>query len=168
MRLATELVEVKVLGVTIDPTNNQTVVILKEIDSDRVLPIWVGPFEAGAIAMAIEKIKPPRPIAYDLISDIMQVFDLNVVKVIIESLKDGVFYAQIVISQNDREEYLDCRPSDSIAIAVRLLAPIYVKRDLFESSSVSFVRKEIDDEEEETKKFKDFIKNLKPSDFKWH
>ncbi|MEO1783509.1 bifunctional nuclease family protein [Thermodesulfobium sp. 4217-1] len=166
--MATELVEVRVLGITIDPTNNQTVVVLKEIDSDRVLPIWVGPFEAGAIAMAIEKIKPPRPIAYDLISDIIQIFNLNVVKVIIESLKDGVFYAQLVVSQGGKEEYLDCRPSDSIAIAVRVFAPIYVKRDLFETSSVSFTKKDINDEEEETKKFKDFIKNLKPSDFKWH
>jgi bifunctional DNase/RNase len=166
--LATELVEVRVLGITIDPTNNQTVVVLKEIESDRVLPIWVGPFEAGAIAMAIEKIKPPRPIAYDLIADIIQIFNLSVVKVIIESLKDGVFYAQLVVAQGDKEEYLDCRPSDSIAIAVRLFAPIYVKRELFETSSVSFNKKDVNDEEEETKKFKDFIKNLKPSDFKWH
>ena len=126
------LLEVRVRGVTVDPQAGSPVVLLEELQGDRVLPIWVGVFEARAIAMEMDKIAPPRPMTHDLIKNIIEGVKAQVTNVVISDLRDNTFYAQIALNTSAASLQIDARPSDAIALALRVKAPIYVVKAVFE------------------------------------
>src|SRR5512147_815613 len=119
-------VEMKVRGLALDPVSNMPIIILRDEEDKRSLPIWVGIFEANAIALELEKIATPRPMTHDLIKNILDHLGATVQQVIINDLRDNTFYAVIEISINGNRVAIDSRPSDAIAIALRVNAPIFV------------------------------------------
>jgi bifunctional DNase/RNase len=154
-------VEMTVKGLTLDPLTNMPIVILKDMDDKRVLPIWIGLFEANAIALELEKIPTPRPMTHDLIRDIISGLDATVSKIVVNDLKNNTFYAVIHLALNGSNIVIDSRPSDAIALALRIGAPIYVAADVVNKA------KSIDmsEESEDTDQLKEWLENLKPEDF---
>ncbi|MEO7672966.1 MAG: bifunctional nuclease family protein [Pyrinomonadaceae bacterium] len=132
------LVEVKIGALIMDPNTNTPIVVLKGIDSETVLPIWVGAFEANAIALEIEKIVPQRPMTHDLLRNLIVECGLNPSRVIVTDLLENTFYALIELS-NEKGELvsMDARPSDAIALALRLDCPIYVQQKVLDLSASS-------------------------------
>jgi uncharacterized protein len=128
------LVEVRVRGVTVDPQAGSPIVLLEELQGERVIPIWVGVFEARAIAMEMEKVVPPRPMTHDLIKNILEGVKAQVTNTVITDLKDNTFYARIALSIGGTSLQIDARPSDAIALALRVKAPIYVGKAVFDSA----------------------------------
>ncbi len=130
-------VEMKIRGLMMDPVTNMPIVILKDLDGKSVLPIWVGVYEANAIALEIEKIATPRPMTHDLIKNVFLGLTTGVRKVVVSELKDDTFYALIWVEHNGDLIAIDSRPSDALAVALRLDCPIYVEEDVLKSSKVS-------------------------------
>jgi uncharacterized protein len=128
------LVEVRVRGVTVDPQAGSPIVLLEELQGERVIPVWVGVFEARAIAMEMEKVVPPRPMTHDLIKNILEGVKAQVTSIVITDLKDNTFYARIALSIGGTSLQIDARPSDAIALALRVKAPIYVGKAVFDSA----------------------------------
>lgn len=129
-------IEVKIGALIMDPNSNTPIVVLKGVDSENILPIWVGTFEANAIALEIEKIVPPRPMTHDLIRNMIIETGYDIRRVIISDLTDNTFYAQIELSDKKNNlVLLDSRPSDAIALALRSDCPIYVEQKVFEISN---------------------------------
>jgi bifunctional DNase/RNase len=126
------LLEVRVRGVMVDPQAGSPVVLLEELQGDRVLPIWVGVFEARAIAMEMDQVAPPRPMTHDLIKTIIEGVKAQVTNVVIIDLKDNTFYAQIALHTGAASLQIDARPSDAIALALRVKAPIYVAKTVLD------------------------------------
>ena len=157
-------VEMKIRGLMMDPVTNMPIVILKDVNGNTVLPIWVGVFEANAIALQIENVTTPRPMTHDLLSDMLEQFDAKCEKVSVTELRDNTFYASITISVNGSEMEIDSRPSDAHALAVRTSAPIFAADDVIEESSIEFEH-EVEDTEEVVEKFKDFLDEVTPEDF---
>lgn len=142
------LVEVKIGALIMDPNSNTPIVVLKSIESDTILPIWVGAFEANAIALEIEKIVPQRPMTHDLLRNLIVESGLSVKRVIINDLKENTFYALIEMAgSNDFSVNLDARPSDAIALALRLDCPIFVDQKVIDISATSNTTPETDFEE---------------------
>ncbi len=132
-------VEMKIRGLMMDPVTNMPIVILKDLDGKSVLPIWVGVYEANAIALEIEKVATPRPMTHDLIKNVFLGLTTGVRKVVVSELKDDTFYAVIWVEHNGDLIAIDSRPSDALAVALRLDCPIYVEDDVLKSSKVSGV-----------------------------
>jgi uncharacterized protein len=131
-----KLIEVKIGALIMDPNTNTPIVVLKGIDSETVLPIWVGAFEANAIALEIEKVVPQRPMTHDLLRNIIIECQLSAKSVIITDLQDNTFYARIELKdKNDETVMLDARPSDAIALALRLDCPIFVEQKVIDMSA---------------------------------
>ncbi len=123
-----------VKALIVDPIANMPVVILRDSDEKNFLPIWVGVFEANAIALQMEGVTTPRPMTHDLLKNLITQIDGDVLKVVINDLKENTFYAQIHLRVSNREVILDSRPSDAIALALRLMAPVYVEESVLEKS----------------------------------
>ncbi|MEA3485567.1 MAG: bifunctional nuclease family protein [Candidatus Aerophobetes bacterium] len=153
--------EVKVVNVAIDVKSNMPVIILREKEGDKTLPIWVGLFEAQAIALALENVKPPRPLTHDLTKSIIKELKGKVDKVVINDLKNNTFYARIMMRRNGENIQVDSRPSDAIALALRLKVPIYIEEEVLDK--VTAGSKPI--EEKEIEDFKKKLKDLRPEDF---
>ena len=132
-------VEMKIRGLMMDPVTNMPIVILKDAEGKSVLPIWVGVYEANAIALEIEKVATPRPMTHDLIKNILMGMTTGVRKVVVSELKDDTFFALIWIEHNGEMISIDARPSDALAVALRLDCPIYVDDSVLKSSKVSNV-----------------------------
>ena len=130
-------VEMKIRGLMMDPVTNMPIVILKDVNGATVLPIWVGVYEANAIALEIEKVSTPRPMTHDLIRSLLHGLDTNVRKVVVNELKDDTFYAVIWLDRDGDLISVDSRPSDALAIALRLDCPIYVDETVLKSSKVA-------------------------------
>ncbi len=130
-------IEVQIRGLMMDPVTNMPIVILKDVQSEMVLPIWVGIFEANAIAIELEKTATPRPMTHDLLRDVTRGLNARVNKVVVSELKDDTFYAVIWMEQEGETVAIDARPSDAIALALRFDCPIYVNRDVLASSRVA-------------------------------
>lgn len=128
--------EVKIRSLLVDPTSNSPIVLLKELDGDAILPIWVGPFEANSIASEIEKIAPQRPMTHDLLRNVIVHMGGIVNRVVVTELKDSTFYAVIEIVRNGEIVLLDSRPSDAIALALRVDCPIFIRNEVFEMSRI--------------------------------
>ncbi len=144
------LVEVKIGALIMDPNTNTPIVVLKGVDSENVLPIWVGAFEANAIALEIEKVVPQRPMTHDLLRNVIIECQLSATSVVITDLLDNTFYARIELKdKSDEPVMLDARPSDAIALALRLDCPIFVDQKVIDLSAASN-RTETSDEETET------------------
>src|ERR1035437_1470710 len=141
------LIEVKIGALIMDPNTNTPIVVLKGVDSETVLPIWVGAFEANAIALEIEKVVPQRPMTHDLLRNVIIECRLTATSVIITDLLENTFYAQIeLVDPNNEAVTLDARPSDAIALALRLDCPIYVEQKVIDLSATSNQPEEPSDE----------------------
>jgi len=154
------LVEMKVKFLTFDSTSNGFVVLLMDLSNKTGLPIWIGPFEANAIAMKLKKIGSHRPMTHDLIHSILKTLDSQVVKIVVNDLKENTYYALIHLNRKGEEIIIDSRPSDAIAIALAVDAPIFVSDRVIEKA------KTIDLEKDEDQ-LKEWLENLKPDDFKY-
>jgi uncharacterized protein len=130
-------VEMKIRGLMMDPVTNMPIVILKDISGDSVLPIWVGVYEANAIALEIEKVATPRPMTHDLIKNLLLGLNTAVQKVVVSELKEETYYALIWLEQNGQIISIDSRPSDALALALRLDCPIYVEEQVLKTSKVA-------------------------------
>ncbi len=156
------MIPMEVAGIGFDPKNFSPLVLLKDKEELNFLPIWIGIFEATAIAMEMQGITPPRPLTHDLIKDILEKIGAKVSKVVINDVKEGTFYATIeLIDKENKKIVVESRPSDAIALAVRFGAPLFVSEFVMMQSKLVNSEKDA----EETQKFKDFIENLRPEDF---
>jgi bifunctional DNase/RNase len=130
-------VEMKIRGLIMDPVTNMPIVILRESDSETVLPIWVGVYEANAIALEIEKVSTPRPMTHDLLKNLLIGLETTVRKVVVTELKDDTFYAVIWLDRGGEIISIDSRPSDALALALRVDCPIYVEEEVLKSSKLA-------------------------------
>jgi bifunctional DNase/RNase len=153
-----------IYGVSFDMVGKQPIVLLKTEDGNRFLPIWIGHPEAAAILMKLQGASTPRPMTHDLLTDILGQLDATCERVSVTELRDNTFYATITLSINGNEVEIDSRPSDALALAVRMDAPIYAADEVIEESSIEFEH-EVEDQEEVVEKFKDFLENVTPEDF---
>ncbi len=128
--------EVKVRGLLVDPTTNSPIVLLKDVNSEAMLPIWVGPFEANSIATEIEKVAPQRPMTHDLLRNVINQLGGTVRRVTVTELRDNTFFAVIEIVVNDDLVLIDSRPSDAIALALRVDCPIFIREEVLENSKI--------------------------------
>jgi bifunctional DNase/RNase len=152
-----------VKGLTLDPLTNMPIVILKDTEGNRALPIWIGANEANAIAMEMERITTPRPMTHDLIRNILEGLKAKVSRIVVNDLRDNTFYAVIFLEVNGTEVAIDSRPSDAIAVALRVKAPILVAEKVIrEAKSIDLTE---DRPAEDTQSVRDWIENLKPEDF---
>jgi bifunctional DNase/RNase len=127
-------VEVQIRGLMMDPMTNMPIIVLKDVASDLVLPIWVGMFEANAIALELEKTATPRPMTHDLLQNVTRGLGAEVTRVVVSELRDDTFYALVWMRQGREAVAVDARPSDAIAMALRWDCPIYVNREVMERS----------------------------------
>lgn len=130
-------VEMKIRGLMMDPVTNMPIVILKDVNGASVLPIWVGIYEANAIALEIEKVATPRPMTHDLIKNLLLGLETHVNKVVVTELKEDTFYALIWLEKNGEVISIDSRPSDALAVALRTDCPIYVEEEVLKSSKIA-------------------------------
>ncbi len=160
------LIEMKVLGLTIDPVTNTPIVILKDMDNNKAIPIWIGLFEASAIATELKKIVFPRPMTHDLFSEFLKSFDVTLIRIEIVDIRNNTFFSNIYLRKDGREFTIDARPSDAIAIALRANAPIFVDEMVIEKSrNVDFGVKISDLDKLKEDKIKEFLENLSVEDF---
>jgi uncharacterized protein len=157
------MLEMKVRGLTLDPLSNMALVILRDLEGNRALPIWVGIPEANAIALEIEQVPTPRPMTHDLIKNILEGINASVTRVVVNDLRDSTFYATISLSLQGKEFHIDSRPSDAIAVALRVQAPIYVTLDVIERAGSTDVGAQ--NASEDPERLKEWLENLKPEDF---
>ncbi len=129
--------EVKIRGLMMDPVTNMPVVVLKETQGNGVLPIWVGVYEANAIALEIEKVQTPRPMTHDLLKNVLNGLNVHVKKVVVSDLREDTFYALIWMERDGETISMDSRPSDALALALRLDCPIFVEDQVLKSSKMS-------------------------------
>ena len=160
-------VEMKVRGLALDPMSNMPIIILRDEDDKRSLPIWVGIFEANAIALELEKIASPRPMTHDLIKNIVEAIDAQVVKVVVTDLRENTFFAVLHLRLGNSEYTVDSRPSDAIALALRVAAPIFVDEEVFPKAGKMEVAKEPAEQAkpDDPEQLKEWLQNIKPEDF---
>lgn len=156
------MVELTLVGVRVELPGNAPIVLLKERDGGRYLPIWIGPHEATAIALAMQGVTPARPMTHDLMKLLLDELDVHVDRVEITDLKDSTYYAVIHMSRNGTSHEVSSRPSDAIALAVRTSAPIYGAEEVLGQAGLEMRE---DDDEEEVERFKQFLEQVKPEDF---
>jgi hypothetical protein len=154
--------EMRVAVVTHDPNSNRPVLILKNEEAGKILPIWIGPYEAYSIMMAIEGVDPPRPMTHDLIRNLIDILEAHVVRVVVNDLADNTFHARIFIDTDGGMVEVDSRPSDAIAIALRTESPIYVSRDIIEVNGA-----DAEVERKESDRLQSLLENLTPEDFEF-
>ncbi len=155
------MVELSLVGVRVELPSNQPIVLLKESTGERYLPIWIGAVEATAIAFALQGIETPRPMTHDLLRDILSEMNVTVDRILISELVDQTFYALIQMSMNGQTAEVSSRPSDAIALAVRINAPIFAAEEVLEQAGIELR----DDEETEVEKFREFLDQVRPEDF---
>src|SRR4051795_12983136 len=147
--------EMVIYGVSFDMVGKQPIVLLKTVDSNKFLPIWIGHPEAAAILMKLQGATTPRPMTHDLVSEMLGELDVTCTRVSVTELRDNTFFASITLAINGRELEIDSRPSDALALAVRSGAPIFAAEDVIAESAIEFEH-EVEDTEEVVEKFKDF------------
>ena len=154
------LIEMTIKGLMVDPITNTPIVILKDKDGDRVLPIWVGVFEANAIALQIENVSTPRPMTHDLLRNIITDLDGRVDRIVVSDLKDNTFFALIHLTVKGEGIAVDARPSDAIALALRTRAPILVEESVIDNAkTVDFGSERLDDD-----KVQKWLESLDPAE----
>lgn len=155
------MIELSLVGVRVELPSNQPIVLLKEAHGDRYLPIWIGAVEATAIAFALQGIKTPRPMTHDLLRDVLNQTNISVERIVITELVDQTFYALIRLTGHGETTEVSSRPSDAIALAVRINAPIYASEQVLEQAGIELR----DEEETEVEKFREFLDQVTPEDF---
>lgn len=155
---------VEIKGLMLDPASNIPIVILRDTQSQLFLPIWIGVFEANAIALRIEGVEPPRPMTHDLLRLVLDQLGATVEKIVISDLRESTFFALIHVRQGDKTVTVDARPSDAIALALRSEAPIYVLRSVLDKAQAADLTAESTDEE----KLKKWLEDVSPEELgKW-
>jgi bifunctional DNase/RNase len=169
--------EVKVASLGLDKASNTPVVILQEMEGERVLPIWIGPGEASAIAMELAGMKFSRPLTHDLFTSMLQGLNTELQRVLITKVVDNTYHAELILRRDGQMVSIDARPSDSIAIALRAKAPIFAHEDLLEQASIEIQPSEIDPEQisdvagreepdaMDADQLKEYLKRMNPEDF---
>lgn len=157
--------EVTIAGLTLDPSSNTPIIILKTVSDEQTIPIWIGLLEATSIASALQNIHFDRPMTHDLFKNFMANFEMSVKKVEVCDLRNNTFYARIHFTSEDRVFDMDARPSDAIAIALRFEAPIFVDDTVIEKSKAKYEDAEVADESEEGKKWAEYLDKLSADDF---
>jgi len=141
-------IEMKIRGLMMDPVSNMPIVVLKDVQGTAILPIWVGVYEANAIALEIEKVQTPRPMTHDLLKNLLLGLEVQVQKVVVSDLKDDTFYAIIWMERDGQVISMDSRPSDALALALRLDCPIFVNEQVLKNSKVASAVSEKSNHEE--------------------
>lgn len=161
------LIHVRIAALSLDSTSNQPVILLRPVEEpageSRLLPIWIGHAEATAILLALQGVDTPRPMTHDLLKNVLDSTDFSVDRVEITRLEEGTFFAALVLRGEERSIAVDARPSDSIAMAVRTGAPIYVAESVLDEAAVP--EESQLDEEAEVEEFREFLDHVDPSDF---
>lgn len=152
----------ELVGVRIELPSNVPILLLREGNGSRYLPIWIGPNEATAIALALQGVEPQRPMTHDLLSLVVAALDAQVLRVDITELVGGTFFANLVMQRDGAEVVVSARPSDAIALAARTDASIFADRDLLDEAGVEI---EEDGQEEEIERFREFLEDVTPEDF---
>ena len=154
----------EVIGVRVEMPSNQPIVLLKEIDGSRFLPIWVGAVEATAIAFAQQGVEPPRPLTHDLMNNLLDLLDATVTAVHMTEIKDGIFYATMLLRDSSGGQMsISARPSDAIALAVRSHSNILATKELLDEIGIEIPQGE--GENQEVEKFREFLDQINPEDF---
>ena len=159
------MVEMKVEGLTLDPLTNMPIIILKDSTGSKALPIWVGYFEANAIALEIEQVSTPRPMTHDLLKNLIQDMKAEVNHILVSELKDNTFYAIISLVYEDITLTIDSRPSDAIALALRTKSPIFVEEKVIEDAKSLDLPDPEKTNTSDDKQWKNWLENIKPDDF---
>ena len=156
--------QVEIKGLMLDPASNVPIVILRDTQSQLFLPIWIGIFEANAIALRIEGVEPPRPMTHDLMRLVLEQLGATVEKIVISDLRDSTFFAMIHLRRNGDTVTVDARPSDAIALALRTSSPIFVLRSVLEKAQAADLATQANDEE----KLKKWLEEISPDELgKW-
>src|SRR5215467_5025748 len=160
-------VEMKVRGLALDAVSNMPIIILRDEEDKRSLQIWVGIFEANAIALELEKVAPARPMTHDLIKNILETLEARVLKVVVTDLKENTFFAVLHLQLGETEYTVDSRPSDAIALALRVAAPIYVDEDVVrKAKTLDVAPKETESvKADDPERIREWLGNIKPEDF---
>lgn len=155
--------QMQIHGINLDMLTNQPVIILKDMEAKRFLPIWIGQFEATAILMELQGIESARPLTHDLLKSVISNLEADLEKVVIDDIEDGTFYAKLHFKQKGKKSMkIDARPSDAIALAVRMKVPIFALDKVVNKATVPA---EVG-EEDEINKFREFLESVNPEDFK--
>ncbi|TWS18352.1 bifunctional nuclease family protein [Tsukamurella asaccharolytica] len=167
------MIEMTVAGIRMDPPQNDPVLLLREVSGPRYLPIWIGQGEATAIAIKLQGVEPRRPLTHDLIVDLLEALGRSVTEVRITGLQEGTYFADLVL---DGDQTVSARPSDSVAMAVRLAVPIFAEEEVLAEAGLLLPDEEIDSEasesteeppaDEEVEAFKEFLDSISADDFK--
>jgi bifunctional DNase/RNase len=158
------LIPMEVIGVRVEMPSNQPIVLLKEIDGSRFLPIWVGAVEATAIAFAQQGVEPPRPLTHDLMNNLLELLDATLTAVHLTEIKDGIFYATMLLRDSSAGQLsISARPSDAIALAVRSHSNILATQELLDEIGIEIPQG--DGENQEVEKFREFLDQINPEDF---
>ncbi|AFY59523.1 bifunctional nuclease family protein [Synechococcus sp. PCC 6312] len=156
------MIEMRVAGIALDAATRTPIVLLKDGTERRALPIWIGQAEAKAILLALEQEKPVRPLTHDLMTNILQAWEMTLDRVVIHSLQDNTYYAVLTLRQGEIKKEIDARPSDAIALAVRSDCPIWVLEEVVADASIPVDR---DADEAERQAFREFLDKIRPEDF---
>lgn len=154
------LVEMAIKGLMIDPVTNMPIVLLRDTDNQKVLPIWVGPVEANAIALQIENVATPRPMTHDLLRNVLQELGGTLRRILITDLKDSTFYAYLEVDRGGEVLLVDARPSDALALAIRVRAPIFVDARVLESAKSV----DVPSDEADRERLQKWLESLDPDD----
>jgi len=155
------MIEMELTGVRVELPSNQPIVLLREREGERYLPIWIGAAEAAAIALSLQGVSTPRPMTHDLLKNILDEVAVDVRRVTVTELRDSTFYATIELGRSQDRFEVSSRPSDAIALAVRLSVPIFASEEVLEEAAILIPG----DEDEEVEKFREFLDNIAPEDF---
>ena len=153
-----------IYGVSFDVIGKQPIVLLKTIEGNKFLPIWIGHPEAAAILIKLQGTELPRPMTHDLLTSIIGRFEADVARITVTELKESTFYATLTLTKEGEMIDIDSRPSDALALAVRTDAPIFASTALIDENAIEFER-EVDDTEEIVESFRDFLESVSPEDF---
>jgi len=154
-------IKMKIKGLVVDPISKMPIVVLEDAQKQRMLPIWIGVFEANAIALKIENIATPRPMTHDLLKSFLNKLEISIEKIVVNDVRDNTFYAMIHCSYDNKSLLIDSRPSDAIALALRTNSPIFVEEEVVDKAhSLKF-----DENLEDSEKLQKWLENLKPEDF---
>ncbi len=155
------MIEVKVSALAIDQVSKTPIIFLKEVEGDMVLPIWIGPVEANAIARELEGTHLARPLTHDLIKNVLVGMNIKLLKIVVNKIENDTFFATLILKKDDELFEIDARPSDSIAIALRMKVPIFVEEEVMKTSGTSIEL----DKELKKKALKEYVKNMDLEDF---
>ena len=156
--------EMVIYGVSFDVIGKQPIVLLRTVEGNKFLPIWIGHPEAAAILIKLQGTELPRPMTHDLLTSIIGSFHAEVTRITVTELKESTFYATLTLNKDGAEIEIDSRPSDALALAVRTEAPIFAATELIDENAIEFER-EVDDTEQIVESFRDFLESVSPDDF---